>query len=151
MRFKRVQDILDWVVVFHDQLATLYHDMAKGRERERIGLLLEYLADHQEALRDNLMDYETDVNRLLPTWYDQAPETPMPTDPGKLADFLNVRDTAELVRLAAAFHDQMISLYASMRDKAPTDSLNELFSSLMELERHEKMRMVRDANGLEDY
>ena len=151
MRFKRAQDILDWVVVFHDRLATLYHGLAKGREQERIGLLLEYLADHQEGLRDNLMDYETDVTRLLPTWYEQAPETPLPGDVQALVDFLEAQDTAEIVQLAIGFHDQLIDLYKWMQDKAPTDSLRELFANLAEMENHEKMRMVRDAQRLEDY
>lgn len=151
MRFKRVQDILDWVVIFHDRLATLYHGMAKGREQERIGLLLEYLADHQEGLRDTLLDYAADVNRLLPTWYEQAPETPLPGDPQALADFLEVKQTSEVVNLAIGFHDQLIDLYKWMQDKAPTDSIRELFASLVAMETHEKMRMVRDALRLEDY
>ena len=151
MRFKTVKELLDWIIAFHDHLATLYHDMAKGREQERIGLLLEYLADHQEGLRDRLMDYESDVNRLLPTWYEQAPETPLPGDPAALEEFLALKETHEVVLLAIGFHDQLIHLYQWLRDKAPNDSLRRLFESLADMESHEKIRMVRDALRLEDY
>lgn len=152
MRFKTVHEILDWTAAFHEQVADLYKAKARGHEQERVGLLLNYLADHEAALRDAIRNYEVDAaDRLLETWFDKAPDITLPATPDKLGHLITSSETADIVKLAVVYHDQLIELYTTLREQAEVESIRELFDSLASMEKNEKMRMIRDAQHLEDY
>lgn len=151
MRFRQISEVLDWTRTFHDTLANDYDGMAKGHEKDRVGMLLQYLAEHERALSAALQHYEEDAARsLLATWYDQAPEIKLPPDLNALCDTLEKIDTDSVLALSIAFHDILIDMYAVLADKAPTAAVRELFDSLRGQETREKMRTVRDALRLED-
>ena len=50
MRFKQLSDVLDWAQALHRKLAELYRDRAGSHTQDRIGMLLTYLAEHENAL-----------------------------------------------------------------------------------------------------
>jgi hypothetical protein len=151
MRFQRIRDVLDWTRTFHDTLANDYDGLAKGHEKERVGMLLQYLAEHERALSAALQHYEEDAAAsLLNTWYDQAPEVKLPPDLDSLCDTLEKIDTESVLALALVFHDLLIDMYQTFAAKAPTAAARSLFDSLVSQETKEKMRTVRDALRLED-
>lgn len=151
MRFHQIRDVLDWTRTFHDTLANDYDGLAKGHEKERVGMLLQYLAEHERALSGALQHYEEDAARaLLATWYDQAPEVKLPPDLNSLCDTLEKVDTDTVLALALLFHDLLIDMYKALAAKAPTPAAKTLFDSLVSQETREKMRTVRDALRLED-
>lgn len=151
MRFRQISDVLDWTRTFHDTLANDYDGMAKGHEKDRVGMLLQYLAEHERALSAALQHYQEDAaESLLATWYDQAPEIKLPPDLNALCDTLEKVDTETVLALSIAFHDILIGLYATLAAKAPTLTAKALFDNLLSQETQEKMRTVRDALRLED-
>ncbi|MFN3714185.1 MAG: hypothetical protein ACK4SX_11025 [Alcanivoracaceae bacterium] len=151
MRFRRIRDVLDWTRTFHDTLANDYDGLAKGHEKERVGMLLQYLAEHERALSAALQHYEEDAaTALLNTWYDQAPEVKLPPDLDSLCDTLEKIDTESVLALALLFHDILIDMYQIFATKAPTPAAKSLFDSLVSQGTGEKMRTVRDALRLED-
>ena len=152
MRFCQVKELLDWIRAFHEELANQYDGLTDQSIKSRVGLLLTYLADHQRVLADSIEKFETDsANSLLTTWSDQCPDLELPDSLGELKNTLSGKETADVVQQAIGFHDLLIRIYTDLQEAAETDSIRELFQNLAELEKHEKLRMVRDALYLEDY
>jgi hypothetical protein len=151
MRFRQIRDVLDWTRTFHDTLANDYDAMARGHEKDRVGILLNYLAAHERALSAAILHYEEDAaESLLATWYDQAPEVKLPPDLKTLCATLKEVDTRSVLALSVAFHDTLIDMYGVLAAQAPTPSVKALFDDLLSQETREKMRTVRDAMYLED-
>ena len=151
MRFRQISDVLDWTRTFHDILANDYDELAKGHEKDRVGMLLQYLAEHERALSAAMQHYEEDAaESLLATWYDQSPEVKLPPNLDGLCDTLEKIDTDTVLALSMVFHDILIDMYKVFAAKAPTPAAKALFDSLLSQETREKMRTVRDAQRLED-
>ncbi|MCC1497196.1 hypothetical protein [Alcanivorax sp. 1008] len=151
MRFRQISEVIDWTRTFHDTLANDYDGIAKGHEKDRVGMLLQYLAEHERALSSALQHYEEDAaESLLATWYDQAPDIKLPPDLNALCDTLEKVDTETVLELSIKFHDVLIDMYAVLAEKAPTPATKALFDNLCSGETQEKMRTVRDALRLED-
>lgn len=151
MRFRTVQDILDWTRTYHHHLAEGYRQLSGSSSRERARMLLDYLADHQEKLERGIREYETDAaDKLLRTWFQDVRETPLPESLDKADQTLRDADTPQIMYMAMEFHDVLIRLYTDLARQAPTGDLRQLFTGLADMENHEKMRMVRDAMRFED-
>lgn len=151
MRFKQLSDVLDWAQALHHKLAELYRDRAGSHTQDRIGMLLTYLAEHENALALALEHFEEDADqRLVHTWYAQTPDIPLPDSFDELCETLNCETSAGLVALTLHFHDLLAKLYSALRDASPTPELVEVMDNLASMETREAMRTVRDAERLED-
>lgn len=149
MRFRRIKDVLDWTRNFHNALAKHYDNLAIGHERDRVGILLYYLAAHERALSEAMKHYEEDeVHDVLDLWYD--PDVDLPQDLDSLTDTLQQVNVDEVLKLALRFHDVLIDLYQTLSEKAPTEGIKDLFDNIAGHEVKEKLRVVRDAGRLED-
>lgn len=152
MRFCRVEELLDWVRAFHDELAKQYDGLTDQSAKEKTSLLLIYLADHQRLLAESIQKYETDTaGSLLTTWSEQCPDLDLPQSLDELQDTLSDKAITDIVIQAIYFHDLLIRIYKDLQEAAVSDSVKELFDRLAEMEEHEKLRMVRDSLYLEDY
>ncbi len=150
-RYRQVREILDWIQVFHEALSIEYQNMANGPVRERVALLLQYLADHQRTVKATIKHFEEDADtQVLNTWHDHFPELDLPDNLHDLKSHLSTISTNDVVRLALQFHDLLIHLYEEIRNSAPTDEVKDVFDNLALMESREKERMLRDANMLED-
>lgn len=152
MRFKQIEDILDWVIQFHVDLEVKYRELEDGTEKERVALLLDYLADHEHNLADAIKRYKNDdaSTRLLSTWFNQMPEVNYPERLAALSQRLSGVGTSEMVSIAIECHDLLIGMYKNLEASSVAPSSKALFQSLIAMEEHEKIRMVRDAARLED-
>lgn len=151
MRFKRVEDILAWVVQFHADLEKHYRELEEGSARERVVMLLEYLADHQRALGEATEKFKGDASsQLLDTWFNQAPEVNDSENLASLASRVSGASTSEVVLIAIECHDLLIQMYQGLQSESDVQSVKDLFQTLIAMEEHEKLRMVRDAGRLED-
>ncbi len=151
MRFKTVNEILDWTADFHGRLAVLFDDAAEEHERQRIRMLLDYIADHETRVRYSLENFEVDgADRLLATWFDKAPEIELPEIPENLSALLEAGRIDAIVEYVVAFHNQMIDIYTNLRDQANNESIEAVFDSLAEIEHNEKIKLVRDAQLFKD-
>lgn len=151
MRFNQIGDILDWARKLHEHLAEDYQSFSEQHSQQRVGLLLEYLSEHERALAKAIESYEQDAaHRLLSTWHDGVVEVDLPDSLEGLSEELDCSSTEQVLNLAIQFHDQLIVLYETLSSEAPTPSVAELFDNLSSMEVREKMRTVRDALRLED-
>ena len=151
MRFKQIEDILNWVTQFHLDVENRYREMKESVEKERITMLLEYLADHEHALADAITRYKENAQlSLLNTWFNQMPEINYKEKLNEILKSFSGSDTSEVVTIAIQCHDLLIDLYKNLQLANDTPSSKDLFQELINMEEHEKLRMVRDAGLLED-
>ncbi|TVR94234.1 MAG: hypothetical protein EA418_10735 [Wenzhouxiangellaceae bacterium] len=149
MRYKTVKEILDRAAALHDRLAAYSREAAQGQDKQRLGLVLEYLADHQDRLGQAIESFEDDAgDRVMSTWFDRSPELDLPeVQPQELAD---IDEVEALIDKVVEFHDRIIALYGNLRDQARVHQVREVFSSLADLERHEKMELIQSTRQLQD-
>ncbi|WP_111656776.1 hypothetical protein [Isoalcanivorax indicus] len=151
MRFKTIHEVLAWTGSFHQHLAEEYQRLSNGESRERLRLILQYLADHELALQQALAAYcDGGHDGALDTWYDSAPDIPLPTPSSTLLSAAQPEAAIMLVHAALAFHDTVIELYTKMAAIAPNETVREIFENLCALENHEKLRLVRATTALDD-
>ncbi|TVQ36377.1 MAG: hypothetical protein EA370_08295 [Wenzhouxiangella sp.] len=149
MRYKTVQEILDQAVVLHDKLAKCSRAAAGAQDKQRLSLVLDYLADHQEQLRKAIESFEDDApDRVMTTWFDRSPELELPEV--KTDDLAEIDDVESLVEQVVEFHDRIIELYGNLRDQAHIREVREVFANLADLERHEKMELIQSTRQLQD-
>ncbi len=151
MRFRQVKEVLDWVVSFHERLSEEYGRLSDDATKEKVSLLLNYLAEHQRALVNTIEKFEVDAaDRLLNAWFQECPSLELPASLEELHVTLAGKETDDIVNQAIKFHDELIRLYQELEAEAEVDSVRDLFANLASLEKNEKMRMVRDAQYLND-
>src|SRR5690606_2414445 len=60
MRYKNIDEILAWTGRFHTELAQHYQQLARQHDRQRLEMLLSYLAEHQRRLAETLAQIRED-------------------------------------------------------------------------------------------
>ncbi|MCC5865456.1 MAG: hypothetical protein JJU31_10085 [Wenzhouxiangella sp.] len=149
MRYKTVRDILNEASALHDKLAALSYRAAEASKDRRSGLVLDYLADHQNQLRKAITAFEDDAaERVMATWFDRSPELDLPEV--QATDLADVNDLEALIEKVVEFHDRITELYANLRDQSRAQEVRAVFASLAELERHEKMELTHSTRQLQD-
>ncbi|QJD58244.1 hypothetical protein HG264_04620 [Pseudomonas sp. gcc21] len=69
MAFRQVQDLLEWVVEFHNQLAAQYRRLAGEQQYERMRMTLDFLTDREQRMHQSMANYLENANpNLLKTW-----------------------------------------------------------------------------------
>ena len=151
MRFCQVKEVLDWVVSFHERLSEEYDRLGDDATKERFSLLLNYLAEHQRMLASTIEKFEIDAaDELLNVWSQECPPLELPASLEELHVTLSGKETNAIVNEAIKFHDELIRAYRELEGAAEIDSVRDLFTNLASLEQNEQMRMVRDAQYLND-
>ena len=151
MRFRNIRDVLDWTQTFHEALAREYDQLAENHERERVGLLLRYLAQHERVLSEALKHYEHDeAHETLELWIWHSADVDLPNDVHGLCEKLEKVDTTDVLILTLRFHDLLIDLYQKLLEKNTSPEVRSLFANIIGYEVKEKLNVVRDATRLED-
>jgi hypothetical protein len=152
IRYRQIKDVLEWASAFHASLAREYEALAQGPVQERVRMVLTYLAGHERVLKHAIDHFGRDAKaEILNTWHDHFPELDLPDTLESLRTRLETVETDEVVALALQFHDVLICMYRELSNTASTDEVREVFRDLLESELHEKKRLVRDHEQLEDY
>lgn len=144
--FEQVKDVLDHGRQLHADLRGFYESLNEKEQQARVRMLLDYLSRHELHLEETVARFEGESKKqVLDTWMQYAPSI----DVNKL---INVKSLAahgdmsvdEVVRLAIEFDDAMVELYREAADEADISRVKDVFRNLVELESHEKLKMVRD-------
>lgn len=150
MRYKTVEEILQQAAVLHQQLADRIEQAAGQQQRERLGLVLTYLADHQAQLRLALDAFRREAaSSDLATWFDRSPELELPRF--ETLSLVQAADLNTLLGQLVEFHDELGALYANLRDQACIESVRAIFGDLAALVQHEKTELIQGARQAQDY
>jgi hypothetical protein len=153
MRYKTVRDILDWTAELHRQLGKLAEKAADDRDpdRERLKLVVDYLADHEAGLKQVILDFEKDIPEgVLSTWFDRAPDFDLPDLEAEAESLAHAGNIEQAVSRVVEFHDQIVGIYRNLAEQTNNEKIRDLFESLAALEEHDKLRLVRNAHQLRD-
>lgn len=151
MSVETVFDVMELTRKVHHQLARDLDTRFTLEGKERVRMLLTYLSEHENRLEKVIQQAEDDaaggaLNTWLTDYLNNAPSIRHLLEP---QDFV-CDEPDVLVGRVLALHENLIGLYQYLTDKAPTPSVKELLGSLLDLERHEAMRMARDVGLLTD-
>jgi len=150
MKIHRMRDMIDIVIAFHENLSCFYNDQKKKAERERMKILLDYMARHERHLMTVLQNYEDGASSIiLDSWIHFAPESnrPLPCENISIQNDMTVDD---VIHMAMEFDDCIIAIFQAVTDFAENEEVREAFSSLLKLERNSLKKFVVDAWRLVD-
>ena len=147
MTVETIKDILELTRRLHANLADKLKCAAKDAQQEKLRMLLDYLSQHEQELSRAIALSEKDTEKaVLQTWCaEYFDKHPFKLETLGNLDFANM-STGDVMRSLLAVHD----LYRYLSTRAEVSSTEELLNGLLALEQHEIMRMIRDAEKLED-
>ncbi len=145
MAFETVRDVLEFLRQFHRDLARVLESAGGHVAEERKRILLNFVRRHQENMEACLAECEEEAGAdIVNTWIKYVPQAP------ECRCFEKISWTADmpledLVARVREVDGCLLKLYSQLADKAPTPEIQELFNSLLEKERNESTRTLRDA------
>lgn len=151
MELKTFRDLIDWTRTLHHHMATCMKQAASEHEETRAQILLDYLATHEAELEKTVEGFENEADaRALKTWiYDFLSHKPIETH--RTCDLPYTRlDFDGICHEIFDFHDQIIDLYQNLQDRAEIPEAREMVENLLNLERHEAMRIAREIGRMQD-
>lgn len=151
MTVETIKDILELTRRLHANLALTLQHAARDAPQEKLHMLLDYLSQHEQELSRVIALSEEDAEKaVLQTWCaEYFDKSPFKLETLDNLDFANM-STDDVLRSLLAVHDRIIDLYRYLSMRAEVSSTEELLNGLLALEQHEIMRMIRDAEKLED-
>lgn len=150
MRYQTVRDIIQHSKQLHHDLGDFYRSLEDKVELERVKMLLNYLARHEEHIEGLLNQYSLDVNQdLWGEWFQFGPDEHL-EDLVKDLKFAANNNVDDVVRMALAIDDYFIELYGKLSINASSEKVKQLFDNLVQMEALEKTRTVRSALELSD-
>lgn len=145
MRFEQVKDVLHHVIDFHGALASDYRRLANEAEDERVRLLLRYLAEHENKMRQGLTRYtEGEVHNVLDTWMQNTPNLEQPHVMEELRQCLACTTVEDIAATAERIHETLERLYRELVEASAIDEERELFQSLADFQNAETRRLARN-------
>lgn len=151
MEIKTIFDLIEWSRKLHGSLAKCLAHCASLHQDERASLLLEYLASHETEMEKMVAGFEQQADpKAARTYvYDYIPHNPIATHLVCDNHYAKI-DAASIESEVIDFHEQIISLYRALIEKAQIPEVTELVQSLLDMEEHETKRLVRQVGRMDD-
>jgi rubrerythrin len=133
--YQQVRDVLKRVKGIYHQLRDYYEDLGDEAKDEKLRLLLDYMSRHEEYIDAALADYEPQAaESTLNTWLQYIPDESLRRtfeearfEPGMSRD--------EVIETALRLDQALIELYEFLAESRTVPKVQELFASLVEMER----------------
>lgn len=142
--------MLGQVGEFHGQLAEYYSQLSDTAARQRVKMLLDHLSSHEHHLQTSLAAYEEDASRqVMDTYVDciycdeilatceQTPVTPEMSVDG-------------VIRIAMDVDNCLLRFYREVAANADSETVREVFRSLIDAEEGELRKLAMTALGAMD-
>ncbi|TVP53243.1 MAG: ATPase [Halomonadaceae bacterium] len=151
MKVRTVYELIEWTRMLHHHLAACLAECSTKNEEERAQALLEYLADHERKMEQVVAEFERKADpRALKTYvYDWIEHKLIETHRTCDAHYAKL-SFAEICREVFDFHDQVIDLYQDLVERSEIPEVQELMQSLLDMEKHQAMRLVRQTGRMDD-
>ncbi|MBB1335147.1 MULTISPECIES: hypothetical protein [unclassified Pseudoalteromonas] len=146
MQVKTIQEVYDWTVLFHTQMAanffSLRDDLAEHNQ-----MLADYFVKYEKKLAEDLVGFKaiTEINTLDTYCYEYFAEN------SELINFTDLnRDTRVDEQAMQGYisdqHQKVINLYQYLLSRAETPTGKEKLSQLLELEHQGLKQMMQSTN-----
>ncbi|MCE0732248.1 2-hydroxyacyl-CoA dehydratase [Halomonas sp. G15] len=154
MRFHQVKELVDWAAGYHRRLAEQYAALAGGEVGERVQMALEYLAEHERKMEQELTEYRqdgSDHGAVLEAWFDDPADFPHPPVLERLPECIDCSNVQSVLSTALTAHRTLQDLYDHRAERAAGSDEREFFEALSRGHEGEVRRIARDMQRLEDY
>lgn len=154
MRFHQVKDLVTWAVGYHRRLAEQFSALAGGGVSERVRMALEYLAEHEHTMENDLTGYlndGSDHSKVLEIWFDDPNDFPHAPVLERLPDCIDCETVQSVLSTALTAHRTLQDLYAHRAELAGISDEKAFFEALANGHEAEVRRIARDMQRLEDY
>ena len=148
MAYKRTKDLLDRARLFHKRLGELYKRLETVSKQEQVKMLLDYMSRHEKHLTESLSKYEEEASRrVMDYWYKYTPNNKSceNLENIELRPDMTIDD---VISLAMRMDECLVELYRSVAENAESEEVKEIFNSLLEMEKQEKVELLRNALDL---
>ncbi|MBF56881.1 ATPase [Halomonas sp. FeN2] len=144
-------ELIDWTRQLHKHLADCLAHCADQHQEERARMLLSYLATQESEMQRVVARFEqtADAKALKTYAYDYLEHKPIRTHRTCDAPYAKL-SVDDICREVFDFHEQTINLYRTLVGKAEIPETKDLLESLLDLEEHEAMRLVRQTGRMND-
>ena len=145
MRFEQVRDALHHVESFHRQLSAFYQSSAERKVEGKEKMLLDYMAQHEMDLSDDLKKYEDGApNRILDGWFQYADDDNLL----KFSDKAELENVEDIVAISLECGEKLISLLNDFADNADTPDLKEVFSNMAQMQAKEQRKLSMNVDRM---
>ena len=144
MAFKTIREILDYAKTYHSQLGDYYARLRDVADKERMKILLDYMSRHEAHMQDYLADYEQEAaKKVLDTWLKYSP---VKAEVHGLKDIALNPDMSieEVIKMSMKLDACLVDIYKEMADRSPSQECKDLFNDLLEMEKQEEIKCIRD-------
>lgn len=151
MDIKTFSDLIDWTRQLHQHLSQCLLHCATLNEQEQARLLLDYLSEHEAKIEKMLRMFEQQAApHVLRTYiYDYLSHQPIRSHRTCDAHYAKL-SFDEICREVLDYHQQVIELYQDIEARAEIPEAKALMGSLLAMEEHEAMRLVRQTVRMSD-
>ncbi len=146
----QVKNILDNIRGYHRSLAKQLESLESHESDERIQLLLEYMARHEDNFEKTLAGYKLDTaTGILNTWLKYVPDDAI-ADSLKHLKFRDEMSADEILRVVLTFDQALIDLYSELAGETAIPRVQELFGKVLALEDRKDRQFSVSVLGLSD-
>ena len=145
MRFEQARDAFHHVEGFYRKLGTLYQTTSKQKTDGKEKMLLDYMAQHQMELSDNLEKYEHNApNKILDAWFGYTDDDNVLTFPEKT----ELDSLDDIVAVSLECGEKLIKLFNNFADSADTSDLKEVFTNMAKMQEKEQRKLSINVDRL---
>jgi len=146
MQVKKIQDVYDWTVLFHTQMAANFHSI-KDLLDEHNAMLVEYYLNYEKKLAKDLVGFKaiTEINTLDTYCYEyftKNPELITFDDISKDQQF----DEHVIQEYLSNQHEKVIELYSYLFERSDTPNAQDKLQQILELEKQGIKQMIQSSN-----
>lgn len=145
MAYETVRHVLDDVRKFHKELEALYEKQSDQADRDRLGMILDFMGRHETALEQWIAETEASVApRVLDMRLHFMPDIAECEDfeRSTLPEDVSVQ---EALRTALRFDDCLVAYYRQMAEGPVPPEVKRLFRVLMRAEKSEEREVIESA------
>lgn len=144
MPFEQTRDVIEKARAFHHDMAAFYHRVEHVVEKERVRMVLDWLASHEERMEAKLAEVESSTaKRILDSWYQYPPDATVRDAITRIELRPDMR-AQDVICMALHLDENLLRLYKRAAEAAPMGEVREVFESLLEEGKRERAKLVLD-------
>lgn len=144
MPFKQTRDVIEKARAFHSDLGAFYHRLEAVVEREKVKMVLDWLATHEERMERKLAEVESSAAKgVLDAWYQFPPDATVKEAIGRIEIRPDMR-AQDVICLALHLDENLLRLYKSAAEASQAREVRGIFESLLEEGKKEREKLVLD-------
>ncbi len=146
----RIRELIDHAVLFHRLLASYFAVLLEHATDSRLRLILDYLAEHEKASEEYLVEYGRAASPdILDTWIQFS------SCESKLVELRRIllekkHDVNDIVDTLMQFYECFIEQFQGFALQAENENAREVFQNIVSHEENGKKQLIRNLGMLYD-